>query len=394
MVRPIRAVFASHGETLSGGAERTLLEGVRGLAADGRVEPLVTVPAEGPLAAALRESGIRVMVVPTPLWTPYESGAFTAPTRLGGFGRRARVMARTLRHSGEWLRMLRAERPDVVVTNTVTAASPALAAKALRIPHVWMIHEFLTLDHGLDYALGEPLSQRAVGGLSARVIVNSRAVARHYARRVPPRKLVVAYPAVDVPRVAPNDFESEHLRLLLLGRQTRSKGSLLAIKALGLLRDSPSPPVLRLVGWVSDEFRAELEVLAEELGVADRVEIAGATDEPFAAIEWANVLLMCSDHEAFGRVTVEAIKSGRPVIASRSGGTAEIVTDGENGLLFDSGDAAALAVAVDRLALDRGLLRALSDRALEGNRDRFGTEEHVSIIIGVLQSVTGLGPAR
>ena len=393
MTRPIKAVFASHGETLSGGAERTLLESVRGLAADGRVEPVVTVPAEGPLAAALREGGVRVMVVPTPLWTPYEPGAFAARTRLGRFRRRARVMARTLRYSRVWLRMLRVERPDVVVTNTVTPASPALSAKALGIPHVWMVHEFLTLDHGLDYALGEPLSQRAVGALSAGVIVNSRAVARHFARRVPSRKLVVAYPPVDVPTVAPNDFESERLRLLLLGRQTRSKGSLLAVEALGLLR-GPCPPVLRLVGWVSDEFRAELEVRAKELGVADRVEIAGATKEPFAAIEWANVLLMCSDHEAFGRVTAEALKCGRPVVGSRSGGTVEIVTEGEDGLLFDPGDPAELAAAVDRLAHDRRLLRSLGERALELSADRYTIGEHMGIVVGVLQAVTGVRPRR
>lgn len=394
MSRPIKAVFASHGETVSGGAERSLLEVVLALAADGRVEPTVTVPEEGPLAAALREGGIRVMVVPTPLWTPYGPGFFAAPTRAGRVRRRARVMARTVRYSGAWLRMLRAERPDVVVTNTVTPASPALAAKALGIPHVWVVHEFLTLDHGLDYALGEPASQRLVGALSARVMVNSEAVGRHFSPRVPARKLVVAHPAVDARTVAPNDVESEPLRLLLLGRQTRSKGSVLAIEVLGRLRDGPCPPVLRLVGWVSDEFRAELEALATEVGVADRVEIAGGTDDPFAAIEWANVLLMCSDHEAFGRVTAEALKCGRPVIASRSGGTPEIITDGEDGLLFDPGDAAALAAAVDRLAHDRGLLRTLSRAALERSADRFTMEEHMSIVIGVLQSVTGIGPAR
>jgi glycosyltransferase involved in cell wall biosynthesis len=103
---------------------------------------------------------------------------------------------------------------------------------------------------------------------------------------------------------------------------------------------------------------------------------------------------MCSDHEAFGRVTAEALKCGRPVIASRSGGTPEIITDGEDGLLFDPGDAAALAAAVDRLAHDRGLLRTLSRAALERSADRFTMEEHMSIVIGVLQSVTGIGPAR
>jgi glycosyltransferase involved in cell wall biosynthesis len=389
--RPIKAVFASHGGTVSGGAERTLLEVVLALAADGRVEPLVTVPATGPLAVALREGGIRVMVVPTPMWTPYRQRFFSAPTLVGRLRRRTRVTGRTVRYSGAWLRVLLAERPDVVVTNTVTAASPALAAKVLGIPHVWMIHEFLTLDHGLEYALGEPLSQRAIGALSARVVVNSQAVAMHFSPRVHRRKLIVAYPPVNSRPVALNDVESKQLRLLLLGRQTRSKGSALAIQALGLLRHSAKPPVLRLTGWITDEFRAELEALAQELGVADRVEICGGTEDPFAAIEWANVVLMCSAHEAFGRVTAEALKCGRPVIGSRSGGTLEIVREGVDGLLFDPGDAQQLAAAVDRLAKDRKLLRNLSDRALERNADRFTKEKYMGIVAGALLSVAGVG---
>jgi glycosyltransferase involved in cell wall biosynthesis len=391
---PINALMVSHGESLSGGAERSLLEVARGLVADGRVVPTVTVPEEGPLEAALRESGIRVVVVPTPFWAPYGSGVLAAPSHVGRLYKRARVMARTLRYVHVWLRVLRDERPDVVMTNTVTPAAPALAAKTVGIPHVWMIHEFLTLDHGLEYALGEPLSQRIVGTLSARVIVNSEVVGRHFSPPIPARKLVVAYPPVEVSTVGPNDVESGPLRLLLLGRQTTSKGSALAVEALGLLRDCPDRPILRLVGWISEEFRAELEALANLHGVADRIEIMGGTDEPFKAIEWANALLMCSSHEAFGRVTAEALKCGRPVVGSRSGGTPEIVTDGDDGLLFHPGNATDLAAAVGRLAGDKRLLRRLGERAQERNADRFTLREHVGIVVETMQAVTGVSPTH
>jgi glycosyltransferase involved in cell wall biosynthesis len=63
--------------------------------------------------------------------------------------------------------------------------------------------------------------------------------------------------------------------------------------------------------------------------------------------------------EPFGLVAVEAMQAGRPVIASAAGGLADIVVDGETGLLTPPGDAVALAAAVQRLVADEGLRRTL-----------------------------------
>ena len=80
-----------------------------------------------------------------------------------------------------------------------------------------------------------------------------------------------------------------------------------------------------------------------------RTEIAGA----YAA---ADALLFCVEWpEPFGLVPLEAMAVGTPVIATGTGGSAEYLDDGENCLLVEPGDVAALAGAVDRLAGDPGL---------------------------------------
>lgn len=64
---------------------------------------------------------------------------------------------------------------------------------------------------------------------------------------------------------------------------------------------------------------------------------------PRALLRRADAILMCSKREAFGRVTVEGMLAGKPVIGANSGGTLELIQDGITGLLYTSGDPKALA---------------------------------------------------
>jgi glycosyltransferase involved in cell wall biosynthesis len=73
-------------------------------------------------------------------------------------------------------------------------------------------------------------------------------------------------------------------------------------------------------------------------------------------------------------VTVEALKRGRPVIGTNTGGTAELIDHGVNGSLYPPGDIEALAASIERFARDPALLVACSDAALASN-DRFKVED-------------------
>ena len=90
---------------------------------------------------------------------------------------------------------------------------------------------------------------------------------------------------------------------------------------------------------------------------------------------------------ADGRVTVEALRVGRPVLATRTGGSSEIVADGVNGLLFRPGDAADLGAKIAMLAADPGLLRRLTAAAAPSISARFLPEVQVRALDAVLRSV-------
>ena len=115
---------------------------------------------------------------------------------------------------------------------------------------------------------------------------------------------------------------------------------------------------LRIVGRGS---RADVvERLVAELPEQTTWAAALPTDEVAAAMDEATVLVLPSRSEGMGRVVVEALLRGRPVVGTRVGGIRDLVRDGENGLLVEPGDAGALANALVQVLSDRGLAERLA----------------------------------
>jgi glycosyltransferase involved in cell wall biosynthesis len=104
------------------------------------------------------------------------------------------------------------------------------------------------------------------------------------------------------------------------------------------------------------------------------VDIQGRTRDVGRYWSAAHVGLMCSQCEAFGRVTVEATRAGLPVCGTNAGGTPEIIDQGVNGLLSPAGDANALAANLMTLESDEDLRRKLAFRAVE--TPRFQRDRH------------------
>ncbi|QEM48176.1 glycosyltransferase family 4 protein [Mycolicibacterium grossiae] len=169
--------------------------------------------------------------------------------------------------------------------------------------------------------------------------------------------------------------------LLFVGRLHPQKGVDTLIRAMA---DLPTAQ-LAIAGDGPD--RAQLERLAERLGVADRIRFLGfvAHDDVPALMRRGDVFVMPSRYEELGTAIIEAMACGLPVVASRVGGIPNLVADGDTGLLTPPGDAPALAAALRRVLTEPGLAGklgaearartaayqwpALADRVLEAYRE-------------------------
>lgn len=376
----MKVCFVSHSGAL-GGAELSLYEAAKGLRNRGH-EPHVVMPAPGALGDRLASAGVDVSVVRYPLWV--SAGRWRDARhrlrRLAGSAVASRALAQHFRRLG----------PDVVVTNTLALPSAALAAWRLGLPHVWYIHEFGEEDHGLSFDLPRRISHRLIDRLSARVLVNSRAVQRSVEAWVSPERVRLAYYAVEVSAPDRNGITSNrNLQLVLLGRMAPGKRQEEAIRAAGVLAESGISVQLTLVGTAVPEYRDYLAELVCLLGLERQVRFVPFTDRAASYLASADAALMCSRMEAFGRVTVEAMKLGKPVIGANSGGTPELIQHGVNGLLYRPGDPHDLAQKIASLWQDRSLLLEMGRRAEPWAMSTFNLDRYAEALVSTFEEAMG-----
>jgi glycosyltransferase involved in cell wall biosynthesis len=178
------------------------------------------------------------------------------------------------------------------------------------------------------------------------------------------RVSVLPNPAPVLPVLPPREelrasFGMNGATLAFAGRLTAQKALEVALEALARVDD-----VGLLIAGEGDR-RGPLEAKTAELGLGSRVRFLGAVPrerivELFRA---ADATVLSSSWENFPHTVVESLAAGTPVLATATGGVAEVVRDGVNGLLVPSGDPEALAAAIRRYLGDEELRARLRDAA-------------------------------
>jgi len=199
------------------------------------------------------------------------------------------------------------------------------------------------------------------------------------------RKIVVVPGGVNLDMFAPGDRQAARRSLglgpeptlLFVGRIQRLKGIDILIRAAADLREEIGPLRVLIVGGtgddggrqVSEEARemARLRAEVDELNLASVVRFVGGVEQARLAEYYraADVTVMPSTYESFGLVAVESMACGTPVVASRVGGLATIVRDGENGALIPWRDPRLFADRIRPILTDPRLATSLRRGALE-----------------------------
>lgn len=345
---------------------------------------------DGPFVDLLRQRGAMVECVSL----PSESKAVS---KSAGIGSLLKVAPQLLGFYNEVRSRL--EDANLVYCNTPKAiVLGGLVAWLSRRNLVVHLHDLLTDEHfsPMNLKLLQFFSRRA--GL---VIANSKATAETFVATGGKASVVeVVYNGFEPSQFArPADFSQAALRKKLdlpagsiigiFGRLTRWKGQHVALEALRSL-----PGVhLAVVGealFTEDDhaYRDELHRTAEEPGLQGRVHFLGFQTDVISLLQAMDVVVHCSvAAEPFGRVIVEAMLAGTPVVATHGGGVDEIITDGQDGFLIPPADPVALALAVGKILQEPALASKVSTAALESASQRFSMEKTVGRIRQLLQDV-------
>lgn len=269
------------------------------------------------------------------------------------------------------------ERVDLLVLNVqIDRDGFALcAAQKLKIPVV--SHLRSRRGGGFTTAAARNANQNVTA-----FIANSAAAASYWkSKGLDPGKMEVVHNAAPSQQTVKADLETElkiprdARSVCCVGRLAGIKGQDVLIKAVAEL--STEFPALHLLLIGDGKEQNRLEKLARECRLHHRVVFAGWRQDAMVLASSATILAVPSREEAFGRVVIEGMLAGIPVVASRAGGIPEILTDEVDGLLVDTGDHKALAVALRRLLNDPTLAKRLSDEARHTAESRFSLLSYV-----------------
>lgn len=379
-------VLVLHHSSEVGGGTRSLIDVLEMLRADYRI--VVCAPASPTaLSSLLRSERYEYlpMTLPPPVFNHYNGGSpILSRTFLGGWLRFAR-------HRASWTELIRSVEPDLVVVNSAVLLPlgpviRASGAKSLcfvretfpsrrRSPRTRMLYR--ALDRGFDGVLflthGD--QNRAALSRAANEVVRDcigsntlPTVDRTDASellRVPADTFNILYvggasriKGLDVALSAMNFVEQADIRLIVAGDMS-------AVSSAPMRR----PAWRRLVDRKSATFEGAVRDLLEQGRVAGRTLVVGIQSDMAPCYSVADVLVFPSTSPHQARPVFEAGAHGLPVVIADFVETAELVTDGVNGLTFPPGDAGALADQILSLYADPDLARELG----EANRLRAAT---------------------
>ena len=257
-----------------------------------------------------------------------------------------------------------------------------VAARMAGIPCVCHIRDFEQLNW-FDKRLAEMADSF--------IYVSKSVQKRHLEAGVPGGKGRVVYNAVDVSAFtgAPDalrgrqsfNLAEDDLAVGIVGRLERWKGQEVFLRALDVVR-ATVPNVKGVV--IGDPVPYDLNYhhlllgLRDELGLSEHIILSGFRRDVAVVMSALDALVLASTSpEPFGRVLIEAMAAGKPVVATDGGAAREIIEDRVHGLLVPPGDVQALAQAIVRVLTQRELAVAMGQRGQASVRERFNVQQYV-----------------
>jgi D-inositol-3-phosphate glycosyltransferase len=342
---------------------------------------------DGPLRGALEERGVTVHVTPPP---PVDA-------LLGYQGRVAELSL-----------LVAASGFNAALINTVTAWIGADVTTRMGIPTVWAIHESLSpsaywaqvypandtdsaVRAGFDWALRS----------SSALVFEAEATRRLYAPAARPNRTVVIPYGIDVKAI--ERYRKRVTRagarvqaglgkrskvLLVMGTTEPRKAQTRLVEAFALVAEDNPQWTLVMVGDTGSPYARELKRYIARAGLEARTRVVPVVPDTYAWYRAADVLVSASDLESLPRSALEAMCFGLPVVAANVFGLAELVTDGENGFLFEPSDLAAAAEALGRvMALDSDELTEVGEAGRRHIVEHYDAAGYAADVLALLRGM-------
>ena len=315
-------LFISH-DSVPYGAPKSMLNIIDGLKDD--VNFIVLLPYHGSIVDDLEKNKIK-WYISRYYWDIYSLSSFKDfllfPYR---FIRHYVTRLQTI-----WLivKLHQIRKFDAIHSNSGVIRVGFYAAKLLKIPHIWHVREFQTIDYSLNILFGKKHLIKLFKKSDITICV-SQSVKRFFQLD----ESVVIYNGVLSTTDDSLLFEKDDC-FIFAGSLLPSKGIYDVLSAFISFSKQNNTTVLKICGTGNEQNTKRIEAIIQEANLQHRIQLLGYRNDIVNLLKKARGCIVASHNEAFGRITAEAMLIGCPIIGKATEGTLELIQSATNGFLF------------------------------------------------------------
>jgi glycosyltransferase involved in cell wall biosynthesis len=304
-----------------------------------------------------------------------------------------------LRTTMQIMRYCRQWEIDLIHTNTSTTLSSAIAARLLQKPHIWHIREMIGANNTFQFPPNDVWASRIFTGLSNQVIANSDQSAHFFHQHLGPDAVTVILNGIPEPPANIAEMAQEirqqlgiPLDAVLLGMVANFSSTIKRhdhfLSAAVKVAQANSDVWIVLCGDMPDTpYMDKIRAQSNQSGLQDRIVFTGYVENIWAIMGAIDILGHGTEQESFGRIFVEAMMAGKPVVAPRGGGAETIVEHGRTGFLTNPGDADDMAQQIANLVHQPKLRAAMGTAGRERALELYSMSTHVQSVCNVYDNI-------
>lgn len=333
MKHKLTVLYITLASTNFDGATYSLFDLIKSV--DDYINPIVLVRSKGCVYEFFVANGIKCIV------HNFEDTIISNPKRFRTYIKNAliyipklwRYYIKNNRCIKEVCTQLKGTHIDIVHTNNTAVTVGYKIAQALTAKHIWHLRGYLDLDFGWKPFFGWKQLKSIISKSDA-VIGITNSVLMHFMDTKNEKTFAIFDAVRSKHEIC--CYPKERYFLFCSVFLTKKKGFEIALRAFADSKTYEFGYRLRVIGIPINNDFSEINTFLHNLGISEYVDFIGHTTDVKAHMSHATALLMCSDNEGLGRVSIEAMFYGCPVIARNSGGSKEFIIHNKTGFLFET----------------------------------------------------------
>jgi len=371
----VKVLFITHYSDMYG-ANKSFADLVLGLRDKG-VEPIVLIPKKGFLNSFFEKENIKVKTLFFYPWVLWSRKYYGIPFK---------ILYNLIKYPYLIL-FIKKNKFDLIYSNSSVVQIGAVLSFLLKIPHIWHIREFGTNDYNITYYVPK-LLRKLLYKKAKFLIAISKAIKKESTFGLGKNTIQIYNGIIEKPRnVSIKKIKESRVVFGIVGRLMPTKGQHIALKAFNEYAKFNSNTFLYIVGDSGlgfEDYERELRQYVVANKLSDKVEFTGFIRDVDQIYKNLHIYLMCSLSEGMGRVTVEALSYGLPIIGYNGGATPEIIEHNKNGFLYEGfEDISSISKLMNRITSSDDLYNRMQIAAHKSSM-RFTKQNYVNSIYNLI----------